>query len=241
MSNQDKTSERLAALVAGPGEGAPRRALTPEPAASPRRFTRSHLRAVAVATVLCLVVAVYVVLRARDVPDAVPLAPTATELEPAPSPSPSVRMLVVHVAGAVRQPGLVNLPDGSRVADAITAAGGPTEHAQLGTLNLAQPVQDGQQILVSDNDQEESRVGAGGGSGSGGSGGPGGGGPGGKINLNTATAAELETLPGVGPATSARIIAWREEHGRFTSVEELQEVSGIGPKTFEQLAEHVTV
>ncbi|ADU47941.1 competence protein ComEA helix-hairpin-helix repeat protein [Intrasporangium calvum DSM 43043] len=153
--------------------------------------------------------------------------------------------VVVHVVGQVRKPGLVRLRAGSRVADALEAAGGVTQRADVAALNLARPVSDGEQVFVPR--PGESVTPGPSGSGSGGSGGVAGGGGSagasgsGPVNLNTADLAGLETLPGVGPVLAQRIVDWRTEHGRFSSVEELGEVSGIGDKMLTQLRPKVTV
>jgi competence protein ComEA len=136
--------------------------------------------------------------------------------------------LVVHVVGAVRQPGLYRLAEGSRVDDAIAEAGGPTAKALLAGVNLASPVADGQQIVV------PAKGGAGPAAEA--TGPPG---AGGRVHLNTATLEDLDALPGVGPVTAQRIIDYREEHGAFQSVDELDAVSGIGPARLEQLRELV--
>lgn len=151
--------------------------------------------------------------------------------------------LVVHVVGQVAEPGLVRLRSGSRVADAIEAAGGAKRGADLAALNLARALVDGEQVFVP-KPGELPPVAPGAaapGIGSGGVGaGPGGAGAA-TVNLNTADLATLETLPGVGPVLAQRIIDWRTEHGRFTAVEELGEVSGIGDKMLSQLRAKVTV
>ena len=148
--------------------------------------------------------------------------------------------MVVHVLGAVREPGLVTLAAGSRVQDAIAAAGGLTGKADPGELNLAQAVTDGQQIVVGTKNKPAGEVRngtAGGGSGGAGTGAGGSGTASGQpVDLNTAGQAELEQLPGVGPVMAGKILAWRTENGRFSRVEELQEIDGIGPKTYAKLA-----
>jgi len=140
------------------------------------------------------------------------------------------------VVGAVRAPGLVRLPDRSRVQDALAAAGGLQRSADPGELNLAQVLRDGQQIVIGSRKAPvgEVRDGGSGGGDRGGSGGA-------SLDLNAATEAQLEELPGVGPVTAARIVAWRTAHHRFSSVTELQEVDGIGPKTYAELEPHVRV
>lgn len=149
-------------------------------------------------------------------------------------------MLLVHVLGAVRQPGLVRLGVGARVADAIAAAGGLGPDADPGELNLAAPLVDGAQVLIGTVKEPRGEVrGASPGGSASGTVAPGGGA--GPVNLNTATVDQLDGLPGVGPVTAQAILAYRTKHGRFTRVEELQEVDGIGPKTYAQLASHVTV
>lgn len=149
--------------------------------------------------------------------------------------------VVVHVIGQVRKPGLVRLPSGARVADAIKAAGGATQGAELIALNLARLVTDGEQILVPKPGEVATAPGAAGGPGPGGTPGTTGGGFSSVVNLNTADLASLDTLPGVGPVLAQRILDWRTEHGRFTSVDELGEVSGIGDKLMAQLRPKVRV
>jgi competence protein ComEA len=153
-----------------------------------------------------------------------------------PSASSSPASVIVDVAGWVRHPGVVTLEQGDRVIDAIKAAGGPRKGADLTTLNLAALVVDGSQILVS-KEGESSSTGATAGSGTGTTSGS----SGGPININTATESELETLPGVGPVLGAAIITYRTNNGPFTTVDELDNVSGIGPVTLAQLKPLVTV
>lgn len=149
----------------------------------------------------------------------------------------TARGVVVHVVGQVRRPGLVVLPTGGRVGDALAKAGGALPGADLTALNLARPLVDGEQVRVPRPGEAPPPAppGPSGGSGGGGAGATG------PVNLNTASAAALEELPGVGPVLAQRIVDWRTEHGRFTSVDELGEVSGIGEKMFAQLQDKVTV
>lgn len=151
---------------------------------------------------------------------------------PTPSSTESVGTLYVHVTGAVNEPGLVTVSVGARLVDAIAAAGGFAANAEQSGVNLARTVKDGEQIVV----PVVGAVSAAGQPAAAGSTGTGG-----LINLNSADAAALETLPRVGPAMAARIIAWREAHGGFTSVDDLRQVTGIGEKTFAEIAPLVTV
>lgn len=148
-------------------------------------------------------------------------APTATAEASAGS------AIFVHILGAVARPGLYELRDGDRAVDAVAAAGGFLEAADQAQLNLARFVVDGEQIMVPAIGETPAAV------------------PGtsasGLVNLNTADAATLETLPRVGPAMAARIIDWREANGGFTAVDDLRSVTGVGDKTFDSLRELVTV
>lgn len=171
------------------------------------------------------------------VPARVEVTPTSTAtptsgVQPV-EPSPAGEV-VVHVAGRVLAPGLVTLSAGSRVADALTAAGGPAADADLDGVNLARPLVDGEQVLVPGPGDPPAAAG------------PVGTGAGGAatttlVNLNTGTVADFDTLPGVGEVLAARIVAWREENGRFESVEDLGEVVGIGPKVLDGVRDLVTV
>ena len=134
--------------------------------------------------------------------------------------------LVVYVVGAVRRPGLYKVPQGSRVADAVARAGGVTRKADPAALNLAAPVADGQQVLVPARLPRAVAAAQGA---------PVPGVPAGPVQLSSATAEQLDSLPGVGPATAQKILGYRAEHGAFRSVEELDEVPGIGPTRVEQL------
>jgi competence protein ComEA len=210
-----------------------------------QRFSRLHVGVVCCLVVLGLVFAALAFVRARPVALATPPSlPVSVSTHP-PNASPDVSSassspkprLVVHVLGEVRRPGLVRLPQGSRVQDAIDGAGGLRSSAAPGELNLAQILTDGQQIVVGSRAHPGGRLsdgGSGQASAAGSSSPP-------QVDLNTATATQLDSLPGVGPVTAERILAWRTEHGSFRRVEELQEVEGIGPKTYADIAPHVRV
>jgi competence protein ComEA len=172
-------------------------------------------------------------LMARTVPAA--FAPTGVAGLPT-----ATSVLLVHVVGQVRRPGVVRLPAGSRVLDAVRAAGGPTSSADLNHLNLARPVADGEQIVVP-KPGETPPAGVVPGAAGGGVGSTSAGSVGSLVNLNSADAAALDSLPGVGPVIAQRILDWRTQHGRFTSVNELGEVSGIGDKLMAQIGPKVTV
>jgi len=135
--------------------------------------------------------------------------------------------LYVHVLGAVARPGLYLLAEGDRAVDAIAAAGGFTAEADQGQLNLARPLVDGEQVVVPVIGAAPAPAAAGT--------------TAGKVNLNTAGVDELDTLPRIGPAVAQRIIDWREANGRFGTVDDLMNVTGIGQKTFDGLKDLVTV
>lgn len=192
-------------------------------------------------------------------------APTAGAASGGPSPSggasagaapsaPGAGRVVVHVLGAVRRSGVVELPASSRVGDALERAGGANDDADLDRLNLARVLTDGERLYVPRVGQQEvpealgpvadgaaagptAGAGAGSGGGSAGTGGEGSA----VVDLNTADQTALETLPGIGPGLAGRIIAWRDEHGRFTAVEDLLDVSGIGDVRFAELRDRVRV
>jgi competence protein ComEA len=194
---------------------------------------------IAVIAVVGLVVAVVVWARSGSAPEVVIPPARAMSLPGSPAvagglggPSPgSTAGVTVHVVGQVRRPGVVTLTPGARVADAVRATGGVARSADLRSVNLARVLHDGEQIVVgavgsaapgpvSDSSAQAASS---------------------PINLNTATVEQLESLPGVGPVLAGRIIGWRTEHGSFTSVNELREVSGIGDSKFADLSKAVTV
>jgi len=147
---------------------------------------------------------------------------------------------VVHVAGAVREPGVYRLREGDRVADAVDRAGGATGRADLTLLNLAAEVEDGRQVVVPERGAAGSGAVAGGGGGAAGTGATGGAqAP--PVNLNTATLEQLDTLEGVGPGIAQRILDYRDEQGSFGNVDELGQVPGIGEKRMAALRDKVTV
>ncbi|MGH3496669.1 MAG: helix-hairpin-helix domain-containing protein [Nocardioidaceae bacterium] len=159
--------------------------------------------------------------------------PTGPGSVPPTASASSQGTVVVDVAGKVRRPGIVTLPSGSRVVDALKAAGGARRGVDLTLLNLARPLVDGEQILVGLPPVAAAP--------SDGHGGTPSGSAGSVVNLNTATAEQLDTLPGVGPVTAGKIIDWRAANGAFTSVDELLEVDGIGDATLADLRPLVTV
>jgi competence protein ComEA len=147
----------------------------------------------------------------------------------APATATSVATIFVDVVGAVRRPGLYRLKDGSRVADAVRRAGGPTRRAQLELVNLAARISDGEQVVVPRRGSGGAAAGTPSGSGT----------AAGPVHLNSATLEQLDALPGVGPVTAQKILDYRREHGAFGSVDELDAVPGIGPARMAQLRELV--
>ena len=159
-----------------------------------------------------------------------------------PLPAPPPVTVTVHVAGQVASPGVYAVAAGGRVADAVVAAGGPSPEADVEQLNLAAKVSDGERVYVPKKGESPPPVAGGGPPPAAGSGGGAkGAAPGMALDLNTATAEQLEALPGVGPATSRAIVAYRSSRGRFRSVTELLEVPGIGPAKLEALRPLVRV
>jgi competence protein ComEA len=216
-----------------------------------------HITVLALLLACVLAVAAWVVLRSqphatpvhltnqRTVPStSAPTVPTSTvavptltagALAPAAGPQIGSGLLVVDVTGKVRRPGIVELPPGSRVFDALRAAGGARPGVPISALNLARPLVDGEQIVVGVKVPPVDLVSA----------------PAvpastttgaiASVNLNTATELELEALPGIGPVTAAAILQWRTENGAFTSIDQLLDVSGIGDVTFANLKAYVHV
>lgn len=207
------------------------------------RWTLDGRSVVVLVVVAVLAVAVALVLfgrspRTETVVTPTLIAPTAVATPPpAPSSGASTATagapLIVHVAGMVARPGVYELPAGARVVDALDAAGGAIDGTDLSQLNLARVLVDGEQVAVGVPAAPVP---------------PGGAGPGAgltpglaPIDLNTASESDLDTLPGVGPVLAARIVAWRDENGSFSSVDELLEVSGIGESTLADIAPLVRV
>lgn len=139
--------------------------------------------------------------------------------------------IVVHVTGEVHNPGVFEIEQGARVIDAITEAGGATDAAVLEQINLARVLGDGEQVTVPNLDNAAQFTEPSGAAEAHGAGTP--------ISINTADASTLELLPGIGPALAQRIVQWRETHGQFTHLEQLLEVSGIGPSKFAELQDYI--
>ena len=212
----DAATDRLQKLLGGRAEYSP----TPEPAqiliTPPIQAVNPILKIVIVA----VLVTAGIVWLNRPTPVAVPEVaspgiPITVNGSTAVSPQ-GLDQIVVDVKGDVQTPGLVTLPTGARVADAIAAAGGVIPSADVTAINLAERLSDGQMIFIGNAQSMQLSSDP-------------------RINLNLATEAELDSLPGVGPVMAGRIIAWRESNQRFHFIEELQEVPGIGPKVFANL------
>jgi competence protein ComEA len=174
---------------------------------------------------------------ARSLPKA-GARPLATPIAaPSPTGSPSGAGIVVDVEGAVRSPGVYTLAAGSRVIDAVRAAGGATSSADIASVNLARPVADGERIYIPRRGEVAPAQAAGdpGASGAGSSS------AGGKVNINTASEKELEDLPGIGEVIAQRIVDYRTQHGPFHDIKDLLKVEGIGQKKFDSIKDHVTV
>jgi len=218
---------------------------------------RAGAIALAVVAALAVLVTVFTLLRDRPAPvmsaklppveKAAPANPRSSASPGAGPPADADRPVVVSVVGLVHSPGLVTLAPGARIADALQAAGGAVAGADTVGLNMARPLGDGEQIVVG-LAAAPGRPAALGSSASGpvpasGPPAPGSATPkaGEVLNLNTATVQQLDTLPGVGPVTAAAIVAWRQANGKFTSVDQLADVDGIGPARLEKLRALVRV
>ena len=182
-------------------------------------FDRRRVLAVGVVALLVLVVAGKLLLR-----PARPAVPPPVRVAATSAGHASATRLFVNVVGAVRRPGLYRLKDGSRVADAVTRAGGPTPSAQIELVNLAARIADGEQIVVPRRGLASPSAAASGGAVAAG-----------PVHLNSATLEQLDALPGVGPVTAQKILDYRQQHGAFGSVDELDAIAGIGPARLERL------
>ena len=232
-----------------PPATAPGRLAEPEPRASALPWipdgTLRRRYVVAILLLLLAGLGITMAVLGRSSASQIALEPTPvvqTVVPTAPSPSVSSPVqLRIHVLGAVAEPGVVTVPDGSIVADALDAAGGLLPDADPAELNLAARLADGQQVIVGTTSEPMGDVrdqpGTSGPTGAAGTPGS----EGALVNLNTASQGQLEELPGVGPVLAGEIIAWREGNGGFASVADLEEVSGVGPKTFAALEPLVTV
>ena len=224
-----------------PTGGAGRKFVIPSPGALADRLGVSATTVVlGVLAVIGAAIGGWWALRAPSGPDPAEILPMAGSVEipiAASSPVPDPGRIVVDVVGAVARPGLHELPVSSRVADAVEAAGGLTAEADRMRLNLAEPLIDGSRLWVPAVGESAGPevVAVTGGSGAGGGAGTGDGRLSAPVNVNTAGAAELEELPGIGPALAAAIVDHRQRHGSFATVDELVEVSGIGPAKLEQI------
>lgn len=221
----------------GPAPGAGADVAPGSSPGSPPQRNRLTRLAVGVGALSSIVTIAVLLLAGGQEPPPTPSLPlavheTATTTAEPTATSDDRAQLVVSVVGKVAKPGLVTVDEGARVADALQAAGGPVGRANLATINLARKLSDGEQIYVDvpvpAGMTDAAAVGSPDGSES-------------RIDLNTATDAELQELPGVGEVTAQRILEWRAEHGGFTDVEQLREVSGIGEATLADLRDRVIV
>jgi competence protein ComEA len=191
--------------------------------------SRLNIRALVVVAVLVVVGAGWLVWYEQPRAEPVAPAPSSYNAPSAGAAGSPAGMIVVAVEGKVQRPGLVRLPSGSRVADAITAAGGVLPGVDVSNLNLARKLTDGELILVAEAPPPGSTVAASDPAG------------GGKVDLNTATVSQLDALPGIGPELAQRIIDYRTQHGGFRSVDQLQQVTGIGDAKYAEIKDLVTV
>ncbi|MFI6812249.1 helix-hairpin-helix domain-containing protein [Nonomuraea sp. NPDC050328] len=194
---------------------------------------RPQTRALILLGVVAAVIAAFWLWRAQPLPEPLPVptpnpAPSTQQQHPRTTPTPTAE-LIVHVTGKVRRPGVYTLPAGSRVTDALQSAGGPRPGADTSTVNLARRLTDGEQIAIgtpaAPNTPPPAAAPA----------------TTALVNINTATPDQLEQLPGVGEVLAQRIITFRDTHGGFQSVDQLREVSGIGPRTYAELKDKVQI
>jgi competence protein ComEA len=196
------------------------------------RYHRGHI---ILYSVLSLIVGGVVGFFGPHPPPGTPIVVSTPIPTPTPLPTLTPAPIRVHVSGAVRQPAVYELAPGSIVQDAVDAAGGPASNADLDCINLALELRDQQQVYVPRQGETSPPPPVSGGElDSGGS-------TGSLVNINTATTAELETLPRIGPAMAQRIVEYREANGPFAAIEDVQDVPGIGPATFEGLKDRITV
>ncbi|HEV2686821.1 MAG TPA: ComEA family DNA-binding protein [Actinomycetota bacterium] len=198
------------------------------------RFHPREAGALAVLGLLLLIGAGLAYMRARPAA-AVPPPSGAVSASASPGSSASpANTIVVDVVGAVRKPGVYDFSQGARVIDAVRAAGGFLPDAEPQAINLARPLVDGEQVVVLKKGETPAGSAGAGGSGSAQQ-------PGGKVNINSATEADFENLPGIGPVLAQKIVDYRDQHGPFRSIQDLMKVSGIGQKKFDSLSAYVTV
>lgn len=238
-----------------PQDAAPEHLHTDDPEPPRWRLTARHIAVMAALCLIAVIGSVGWMLRAKAVPIAVALPGDPTPLStpsggqasatpsmgtPPPTGTASARgpTILVHVLGAVASPGVVTLDEGARVTEAISAAGGFRADGDPAELNLAAVLADGSQIVIGTKGAPRGEIRVGQGSGAPGSGSTT---AGVVVDLNTATLDQLDTLPGVGPVLAQAIIDYRTKHGKFAKIEQLQEVDGIGSKTYAQIAPHVRV
>jgi competence protein ComEA len=214
---------------------------------------RTGVIALAAVGVLAVLVTLFTLARDDSPPVTsakLPPVQMVSSASPTPSAAASERPVVVSVVGLVGKPGLVTLDPGARIADALTAAGGPLDGADLLELNMARRLADGEQIVVgiAPAPGEPASMGSSVSTGqspppsSQAASPPGEAAtPAGPVDLNSATQEQLDTLPGIGPVTAAAIIAWRDANGRFSSVDQLADVDGIGPARLDKLRDRVHV
>ncbi|MFN6542992.1 ComEA family DNA-binding protein [Mycolicibacterium nivoides] len=210
---------------------------------------RAGALALAGVGVLAILVTVFALIRQQPPPVAsanLPPVQMVSSAAPTPAGSAPAGQVVVSVVGLVHKPGLVTLQPGARIADALEAAGGPLDGADLIGLNMARKIGDGEQIVVGIDPPagQPATMGSSVAGDTAAAAQPGApaaasGAPSGPVDLNTATVEDLDALPGVGPVTAEAIVAWRAAHGRFDSVDQLGDVDGIGPARLEKLRELV--